>query len=175
MDAKDTKDVITLLLGAVGTTLGVVNYVRTLVNERVRLRVLPKLAFATGGGFLSDSLGARLPEFLREYGAPFISADVINLSKFPITISEIGLCEGGVKPRRAAFLNPTLVEDGRTWPMRLEPREAGMLVSGEDAANYPFTSRTRLYVMTACDKTVLATSKALGAWTRMREASAPGD
>jgi len=53
--------------------------------------------------------------------------------------------------------------------MRLGARESGTVMAGPELAlDYPFSEQTRMYVTTACETTVLATSGALKAWTRGR-------
>jgi len=160
----DTKDYVTLVLGAVGATLGVVNFIQKLADERVRLRVTPKLSFRAGGGVFNDKHASRLVHLLETYGPPTISVEVINLSKFPIVVDEVGLCESDTSKERAPFLQPILT-DGQKWPLRLEPRaSATVLSSGDHALSYPFTSRTRGYAATACDTIKTGDSGALRKW-----------
>jgi hypothetical protein len=116
------------------------------------------------GGVFSDKHASRLVHLIQRYGTPTISVEVINLSKFPIVVDEVGLCERDTSKERAPFLQP-LLTDGKTWPLRLEPRaSATVLSNGDHAASYPFTPRTRGYATTACDTVKTGDSGALRKW-----------
>ncbi|HEY4547739.1 MAG TPA: hypothetical protein VIG90_15140 [Pedomonas sp.] len=102
------KDALTLGLAVLGAVLGVMNTWNAISQRRLRLRVRPAVATAVGTGFRAFSI------------------EVINLSSFAVTISEVGIVYGrarGKRPRRAALLNPSLTSGGKL-PIRLEPREA---------------------------------------------------
>ena len=116
------KDIIALVLGTIGTTLGVINLIRSFWDDRVRLRVIPSLARILPDGLISASSAAALQTLLKARELPTVSIEVINLSKFPVTVSEIGLCEGHLK-KRAPFIKAQIVK-GEDLPRRLEPREA---------------------------------------------------
>ena len=110
---------------------------------------------------------ARLDEIVSEGGHPEVAIEVINLSKFPVTVTEVGLCEGskGMNTRRAPLWRPTDIR-GKACPIRLEAREAVTLYGQSDHAEaYAFTSATCAYVMTSCDSIRAGYSKALTWWS----------
>ena len=143
----ELKDIIALILGTIGTTLGILNAVRSFLDNRVRLRVIPILSYDIGKGVLSARQGDQLLKLFNSYGAPTASIEVVNLSKFPITIDEVGFCEVDLNRNRARapFFQPRTV-NGTSLPSRLEPREAITLLSTDGhATSYKFTSKTRAY------------------------------
>jgi hypothetical protein len=136
---------VTFGIAVLGAALGVANLVRDLLDDRVRLRVVPAMSFPMGGpGLLRVRSGHGLAAKLEDGVLPTISVEVVNLSKFPVTIEEIGLCE--VSPRRyrrqaVAILPPVL--QGGTLPRRVEAREAATaLFALSVSVEYGFTRRT---------------------------------
>lgn len=165
------KDIIALFLGTVGAVLGVVNFARSILDERVRLRVIPCLAWRRGNGSLTARTSHRLEELWREFGMPAIAVEVINHSKFPISIDEVGLKELHVSPSegRAPFIYATDMA-GRGYPIKLEPREAATIYSKDrHGEEYIFTSDTVAYVTTSCDVTQIGKGKALSAWAEIHK------
>jgi hypothetical protein len=167
------KDYITLLVAVVGATLGVVNFALRLRDDRVKLKVVPKLAFMQGTGILNSATQGNLIQYMERYGPPNIGIEVVNLSKFPVVISEVGLRESGfLTPDVRAVLVTPLLPHGDKWPKRLEPRESVSAYFEADVSrSYQFTSKTRAYATTACDVTKAGTSGALKEWTEVRRAA----
>ena len=98
----DTKDAITLILATIGTVLGIINYWRSIRDEKVRLRVVPVLAWNFGEVIMIIRSSMKIGELIDRYGIPRMGVEVINLSKFPITLDEVGLCEGNIEKRERA-------------------------------------------------------------------------
>jgi hypothetical protein len=167
------KDYITLLVAVVGATLGVVNFALRLRDDRVRLKVIPTLAFMHGTTILSSSTRGNLMKYAERYGPPSIGIEVVNLSKFPVVISEVGLLESGfLTPDVRAVLVTPLLPHGDKWPKRLEPRESVSTYFEVDVSrDYKFTSTTRAYATTACNVTKVGTSSALKEWTEVLRAA----
>jgi hypothetical protein len=165
----ELRDVIALLLGAVGTVLGVVNFVRSIRDEQVRLRVTPRLAWNTGGGIITASLAAKVREVVKSCGLPNVGIDVLNLSKFPVIIDEVGLCEGDIrKTGRTPFFRAMSLKD-EECPIKLAPHESATLFCREDLSlSYPFTPDTQGYATTSCDHVALGSSHALAEWRTLR-------
>jgi hypothetical protein len=135
-------------------------------DDRVRIKVIPKLSFVQHRGILGSTSGRNLAELMDRFGAPSIGIEVVNLGKFPVTISEVGLREGRwlVAASRAALTMP-LLPHGDKWPKKLEPRESVTAYFDVSASrDYIFTTRTRAYATTACDVTRVGTSDALKEW-----------
>ena len=142
------KDIVTIAMAGIGAVLGIINTLHQLNLNRVKLRVVPKSAVASGGVMIHNR-----DEHLRGSG-PCI--EVINLSAFPVTISEVGYTLTGTK-LRAGVGNPALF-DGKPWPRRLEPRESvtAYVVEPRYAARIK-----KAFARTECGVTRYGTSPAL--------------
>jgi len=92
---------ITLAIAILGAVLGLLNTWNGINDRRVRLKVTPKWSLAPGFQGLA--------------------IEVVNLSAFPVTISEIGFTIGrsrGALPKRTAAMHQMV--DGPQFPVRLE-------------------------------------------------------
>lgn len=125
----ETKDIVTTLAAVVGMVLGIYNFVRARAADRVDLRVVPKASSYRGNGpggkeFYFHNRDAY---DLNHATSPpdTLSLEIINLSKFPITVDEVGLMPSWSR-RRMALVTP-IIMDGGTWPRKLEPRESVMV------------------------------------------------
>jgi hypothetical protein len=102
---------VTLGIALLGAILGIINTCLQYDKRRVKLRVIPKIAYL----MLSRS---------DKLGAPQLCIEIINLSDFPVTISDVGLTSGNVnKAKRITLIEP-LIYDGKRWPRRLESHES---------------------------------------------------
>ncbi|MFA5351046.1 MAG: hypothetical protein WC357_06935 [Candidatus Omnitrophota bacterium] len=95
---------ITLAIAVIGAILGVINTLHGLDMSRIKLKVIPKHAIPFGG----------VDKRLR------FCIEIINLSAFPITVSETGVFFYGTN-RRGCIVTPVFADNGH-WPRRLEPR-----------------------------------------------------
>ena len=93
--------------GSIGALLGGWNFFQGLSQRRVRLKVVPKLTRAIGGGFFSSSRDA-----LRD---GFACVEVTNLSNFPVTISEVGFSLCGEVARAVVKLRDNRERAGDSW------------------------------------------------------------
>jgi hypothetical protein len=75
---------VSLVLGAAGTVLGMLNTWRAFILDRVRVRV-------------EINRGIETPS-----GASLVMVSAVNLSSFPIVVTAVGLCDGSGK-RNAFF------------------------------------------------------------------------
>jgi len=155
----ETKDYVTLFLATIGTVLGITNLVRSLLQDRVKLRVIPKLAFTYGGGVLSTSDGDRLEQHMAEFGMPRLAVEIVNLSKFSVIIDEVGLKNKTMRARRAVLPQPILPPN-KTWPATLAARESITTYFAEGEALH-LASNARAYAQTSCGVTAFGTSAAL--------------
>jgi len=139
----DLKDVITISIAALGAVLGIINTWHALDQRRVRLRVVPKIAFAPGG----------------EFGETMGCIEVVNLSSFPVSISEIGFTIDGDprKHRRLAILEP-LTPDRQPIARTLEARHG---VTGYFSLNRMEPSIQKAYVRTECGEVAYGSSPAM--------------
>lgn len=112
----DTKDFLTMGCAAVGAVLGVINTVTSLNQRRVKLKVIPKTAVRSANGVFSHS-NELLPNSV-------LAIEIINLSAFPVTISETGFTLKGTNTRCVCPPGPISVIDQKPWPRRLDSRES---------------------------------------------------
>lgn len=138
---------ITFSLGVLGAGLGVLNYWRDSVKEKVRLKVIPKRVKATGGADSRINVGI----------------EVINLSSFHLTIKETGFVMKGWGDKRLAIINP-ITAKGEVLPFRLEPRASlttYAILKDEDAVLVKTA-----YASTACENEVRGNSPALKGYVK---------
>lgn len=123
MGATDWIAIIGAVTGIVGTVLGVVATYDLLSKNRVKLRVVPKVGWVNRRGAALTAEKPAAPEHDPTGGAPpnRLAVEVVNLSAFAVTISEVGF--GRIEAPTRLVPVPELA-DGETWPVRLESREA---------------------------------------------------
>src|ERR1041385_1896118 len=94
------SDTITLVIAVIGAVLGILNAYRDFSRDRVKLRVVPKVAFNVGANnvITGDRPTSLMNQLLRDGCPARLCIEVINLSTFPITISAAGF--GRVSERR---------------------------------------------------------------------------
>lgn len=128
--------VMTLAIALLGAVLGVINLWRAWDRDRVKLRVAAQAWVDSSG---QNGLGI----------------EVINLSYFPVTVTQVGFDRSD----RQIYLHPALLKD---LPKRLEARAAftGYLPAGADE-DENFALVTRAFAKTACGCRFTAGSAAL--------------
>jgi hypothetical protein len=126
---------ITLSIALVGATLGIINTWHALSRDKVKLRVVPKIATPVG------------------YGVPDVNfcIEVVNLSSFSVYIDEAGVLFSGTS-QRGAIINPIFAKRNNNeegWPLKLEPRESTTVYAKLDG---DITERKieSVYVTTQC-------------------------
>jgi hypothetical protein len=160
---------LTLGIAVLGAALGVINTWHQLTRNRVRLKVTPRVAFMMGKDFVlttnrHDSL---LHKMVADRRPARMCIEVVNLGCVPVTISDVGfvLKKGGTRQIIAA----PEVTKGKTWPTRLEPREAVTAYAAIGADIEPEVAMRGLaYATTDCDHTRYGSSAAMREYGRMR-------
>lgn len=109
--------IITLVIAIIGAVLGVFNTWRSWDKDMVKLRVIPKAAEVLGFG-QSIVKSSSLTVYVNSQ----LCICIVNLSTFPVTISEVGLLYKGSKFR--GTLTKPIINDGGSFPRRLEPRSS---------------------------------------------------
>jgi hypothetical protein len=142
---------ITLAIAMLGAVLGIINTFIAVNNRRVRLRVRPMYTVGApaGAGF---------------------GIEVVNLSSFPVTISDVGLLYGrawSALPARMVIADPILF-DGGGWPRRLEPRSEVSVYF--DPRSIPARRFGKAYAKTSCGEIATGDSPAL---KQLRDLIAP--
>ena len=146
MNWGTAKDVLTFSFAAVGAVLGVMNTLHLLDQRRVRLRVVPKMAYPiTMSGEMMQGFGC---------------IEVTNLSAFAVTVGDVGFTGGSPKTSpRAAIVRP-IIHDGKPWPRRLESRES---VSVYFQAMTLRPEMTKAYALTDCGEVAYGHGPAISA------------
>jgi hypothetical protein len=151
----DLKDIITLSVGSLGALLGIINTKVLLNTRRVRLKVIPS-SVIVGPRAAWSSVNE-----VMNGGA--LAIEVVNLSAFPVTVTEVGLkLPGG---HRALICQPPTA-DSKPMPRRLEPRES-FTAYKLDLSDLR-KKIGRAYATTACNETRFGTSKALRALGKLQ-------
>jgi len=148
----ELRDFLTAGCAVLGAGLGVLNTITSLNQRRVKLRVTPKFSVRTERGVYSHKT---------EIPANSVPAiEVINLSEFPVTISEAGFS----LRRDTGRLTPTppFLNDDKPWPRRLESRES-VTIYFPSAAKLP-SNLHLAYATTDCEETRYGDSPALKAF-----------
>ena len=163
---------LTLGIAVLGAVLGVINTLHQLTRNRVRLKVIPKVDFMLGNEIAAatdrdDDLFQKMVENRRPAR---ICIEVVNLGCVPVTISDVGfvLKKGGT---RKVIVAPEVTK-GKTWPTRLDPREAVTAYAPIGAEIEPEVAlRGLAYATTDCDHTRYGSSAAMREYGRLRLAA----
>jgi hypothetical protein len=136
------KEWLTFCLGFIGTLLGIYNAWNSIQKEKVKIKVVPKIA---------THIGTR---------QKFLAFDITNLSHFPVTITEVGVFYHGSR-HRGCVVKPIII-DGGTFPRRLEARTSFSAYGDVYRTDPEFFLTVRCaYATTACGITVEGNSPAL--------------
>ncbi len=144
LSALPWKDYITLGAALLGAGLGIMNTWHAISARRVRLRVRPSFAIGPAG-------------------QQMFSIEVVNLSSFPLTISEVGFSldwRDIDRGSRAAVTMPIVI-DRKPWPRRLEAREAVSLYFDPPDPGRGGKMIGKAYAQTSCGEVCYGTSPAL--------------
>jgi len=159
-----TKDVVTIVIAAVGAVLGIVNTVFALWHKRTRLRVRVVITLDTAEERDEDAGGS----------GQSMGVEVTNLSEFPITVQSVGfvLLPWPLRVlRHVAGLNRLpmlrhgylLIKHPRvagravqeeSLPVRVDPRESVVALANPGVHLKPdFAKAKRVFALTACGVT----------------------
>lgn len=155
-------DLIGPVLGATGTALGVVTAARQFLDDSVRLRVNARRATIA-------ALGVRTTEDV-------IVFSVVNLSRFPVTVTMLGLETDD--PVASWYATNPRVLDGGSYPRRIDPRDGFSVSVAEAGKAEEFLKITRPFADTLCGEHVRGPrrdGRVLRAWAQehARVTSAP--
>ncbi|MGD0540449.1 MAG: hypothetical protein ABSB33_02915 [Tepidisphaeraceae bacterium] len=149
---------VTLGIALLGAVLGIINTWKALDKDRVKIRVVPKIAFfACANNLILRNRDLERARVRRPKDAPeMLSIQVVNLSSFEVTVSDVGF--GKVGQLRQFIFQPTLT-NGKSLPYRLSPREAITALADPGAKLDPaLLTKAVAYVKTDCGKVRYGTS-----------------
>lgn len=140
--------VVGAVIGGTGTAIAFLNYKNTVNRQQVKLQVTP-------------APGQTYPQ-----GDPCVCVEVVNLSSFPINITDIGLNRRDGSRYSYSFLGLAL-SNGQRLPHRLEPREAVSAVFSASIVDINMV--TNAFAATSCGHKQEGDSPG---WKQLREVSA---
>lgn len=161
-DLMNIKDIVIGIAAFSGMGMSFYNLWREKQKEKVKLKVIPKSVIShgfssTGKEVLVNTKNA----FKGESSGNRFAIEIINLSKFDVTIDELGFTFVGSKERY--IISGPIFGDQGEWPRKLEPREsftAYCLLS--ELMNKPKGFKiSSAYSGTSCDEFIEGTSDAL--------------
>jgi len=151
--------------------LGIYNLVHARSAEKVRLKVIPKATGFRGNGPDGRELYLNNEHRfdLKHPTAPpdRLSVEIVNLSKFAVTVDDVGFKQKWTR-QRLALVTP-IIPDGKDWPRKLEPRESATVqfdttkLVGLDS----FGAVRCAYATSVCGTTCYGTSGALREFVRL--------
>lgn len=140
----DPISIISAAAGVIGTAISVLSFKQTVSGQTPKLNVIPVPGWTT-------------PQLI-----PCVCVEVVNLSSFPVTISEIGLnCHSGRRYVAIGFLT-----NGSQLPQRVEPRAS--LTAYFLAADVDINLVTTAFAKTSCGHVQEGDSPA---WRQLRNAA----
>jgi len=172
----ELKDIITITAAVVGMLLGIYNFFHARSADKVKLQVIPKASSYRGKDHSgreyylhnSDRYDLNHPE----NSPDTLSLEIINMSRFAVTVDEVGLKSSWSKKRMA--LAVPIIKDGKPWPRKLEPRESVIVYF--DATQLlnldKISSVRRAYATTTCGTTCYGSIGALREFMQIAQGSA---
>jgi hypothetical protein len=175
MTTLETVTLVTAITGAVcgvfGAVLSIINTWSQLTRNRVRLKVIPKVAFMLSNEIAQttdrdDDLFRKMAENRRPAR---ICIEIVNLGCVPVTISHVGfvLNKGGTTREIVA----PEVTKGMKWPTRLDPREAVTAYAAIGAEIAEVALRGFAYAKTDCGYIRYGSSAAMREYGRLQLAA----
>ena len=139
MTRMELKDILTTTMAAVGAVLGIFNAWRAWSSDRIRVRVSISNVIAFPGGERA------------------IGIEVVNLSSFPLTITNLGF-ERLDSSSHLQITSPIFTGADQRLPFRLESRTAFTVLQPSAAGEIPIELKNvgRAYVSTACGHRALS-------------------
>lgn len=149
------QEITTLCVAILGVILGVYNTVRLQHQDRVRLKVIPKLSKPSGPKQVRNRTSVE-DEICPD---ETLCINVVNKSKFPIVISEIGFTN---KSGHRFLIRSPLIHNNGQLPYQIDSRHAIIFYTRQDEIGIDVGSKIdKAYAVTECGKTQKGTSKAL--------------
>jgi len=156
------KDIVIAIAAFTGMGLGIYNLWSEKQKDKVKLEIIPKSikqkGVSTSG---QEFVYTTANEYNFNQATRLYAFEIINHSKFDITIDEIGFFNSKTNGRDC-IPEPIIRDDGK-WPRKLEPRESvtvyADLPSILNIKHLPFI--TSAFAKTSCNYTETGTSDSL--------------
>lgn len=117
------KEILVSLAASVGMGFGLYNFVNERNKEKVIIKVVPKAILDKGRNSLGQEMVVTSDnEFDAKRSHGLFGVEIVNLSKFPVVINEVGYLVTGEIERMLLPL-PILGDKG-PWPRKLESRDS---------------------------------------------------
>jgi hypothetical protein len=142
----ETKDVVALVMAAVGAVLGILNSWRMFDRDRVRIKVVPR-------------------KYVTSNGDRGLCVDVINLGYVAVTVTQLVI---DLRKQRGHmfWFTPGFYESAKL-PYRLEPRASiTVYVSPAAAQNPEIREGRRVIAKTACGRIFYGQSPAFRSYIK---------
>lgn len=147
----DWKETVTFGLAVVGALLGVLNTWRSLIKDRVRLRL-------------------NVAGYITNQGDRGINIEVVNLSEFAITVKQVAFDH---RNGNILVVLPIEAYGGKIPPQRLEPRASfSAVLPASRIKDADFAGVTRAFAITACGRKFRGSSVYLKSLIKKARASA---
>jgi hypothetical protein len=156
------KDVVIAIAALTGMGLGLYNLWSEKQKDKIKLEIIPKSVKQKGVNTLGKGFVLTTAnEFQFDQGTDLYAFEVINHSKFSITVDEVGFLNSKTNGRNT-ISNPILMDDGK-WPRKLEPRESATFYADlPSILNIKhLSSVTSAFAKTSCNHTEIGTSNSL--------------
>ena len=145
--SSESITLITAIIGAVcgvaGATLGIINTLHQIQRNKVRLKVTPKNIFPFGA--------------IQNANINF-GIEVINLSDFPVVVSDVGFLLKDKQHATTMLVNS--IDQPEKLPIKLEPRTSYTKCFDFDGTEPPNNIKCA-YASTQCGEFITGTSGAL--------------
>ena len=141
---------ITLGIALSGLILSIMNTWGQMDQKKVKIRVVPVIQ-------------QHVDSNMRNTSAPLLGVSIVNMSAFPVVITDAGLSDSRSFSRsRRITLQMYMTPDGKPWPRKLEPRESISLSFSQDLEpSHELCTMRYAYAKTQCEYFACGTSAAL--------------
>ena len=157
------KDIIISLAAFVGMSLGIYNFWKERDKEKVKLSIIPRSVQQKVVDPLGNIIGYMTSEneFKDNNPQDFFAIEVVNISRFVVTITEVGFLVSGTKQRISCLI--PILDTQEKLPKKLEPRES--LTAYVDLKSILSSTNIRnvycAFAKTSCDHIETGKTKAL--------------
>ncbi len=165
-------EIITLITAMVGTgalTLSIVNTWVQFSNNRVKLKVVPEIAYEDEE---KDRWVVSAIPFPKTMNAAKqkqhrLGVQVTNLSSFAVTIQSVGFGKFKLLKDCIRLTHPIVMKRKNCWPLKLESRESDWLMF-DTGTDIPINllDKHSAYVVTECGHVVYGTSRVFNAYVK---------